>query len=127
MELTRAHKSGIYTDAKRGPETEKLILAQPFYNKILEKPIASYRGGKTKFSVTQFNKFAREIIQEDKKCLNLYPQTRCEIEFRLIKAAEAHAIHVWGDVTGYLVNYEYTCCGYTYAIKAVIAGVPHVS
>ena len=87
MELTRAYKFRIYPDAKRQKEIdERLILAQQFYNKILEKSIASYRNGKTKASMAQFNKFVREIIQEDKKYLKLYSQTRCEIEFRLMKA-----------------------------------------
>jgi len=36
--------------------------------------------------MTQFNRFVKEIIQEDKKYLKLYPQTRCEIEYRLLKA-----------------------------------------
>ncbi len=87
MELTRAYKFRIYPDAKRQKEIdERLILAQQFYNKILEKSIASYRNGKTKPTMAQFNKFAREIIQEDKRYLKLYSQTRCEIEFRLMKA-----------------------------------------
>ena len=87
MELTRAYKFRIYPDAKRQKEIdERLILAQQFYNKILEKSIASYRNGKTKASMAQFNKFVREIIQEDKRYLKLYSQTRCEIEFRLMKA-----------------------------------------
>ncbi len=87
MELTRTYKFRIYPDAKRQNEIdERLILAQQFYNKILEKSIASYRNGKTKASMAQFNKFVREIIQEDKKYLKLYSQTRCEIEFRLMKA-----------------------------------------
>ena len=87
MELTRAYKFRIYPDAKRQKEIdERLILAQQFYNKILEKSIASYRNGKTKPTMAQFNKFAREIIQEDKRYLKLYSQTRCEIEFRLLRA-----------------------------------------
>ncbi len=87
MELTRAYKFRIYPDATRQAEIdERLILAQQFYNKILEKSIASYRNGKTKASMAQFNKFVREIIQEDKRYLKLYSQTRCEIEFRLMKA-----------------------------------------
>ena len=87
MELTRAYKFRIYPDAKRQKEIdERLILAQQFYNKILEKSIASYRNGKTKPTMAQFNKFVGEIIQEDKRYLKLYSQTRCEIEFRLMKA-----------------------------------------
>jgi putative transposase len=87
MELTRAYKFRIYPDATRQEEIdERLILAQQFYNKILEKSIASYQNGKTKVSMAQFNRFVKEIIQEDKKYLKLYSQTRCEIEYRLLKA-----------------------------------------
>jgi putative transposase len=40
----------------------------------------------TKISIAQFNRFVKEMIRDDKKYLNLYSQTRCEIEFRLLKA-----------------------------------------
>ena len=87
MELTRAYKFRIYPDAIRQEEIdERLVLAQQFYNKILEKSITSYKNGNTKVSMAQFNRFAKEIIQEDKKYLKLYSQTRCEIEYRLLKA-----------------------------------------
>ena len=87
MEMTRAYKFRIYPDATRQAEIdERLVLAQQFYNKILENSIASYRNGKTKVSMAQFNRFVKEIIQEDKKYLKLYSQTRCEIEYRLMKA-----------------------------------------
>ena len=87
MELTRAYKFRIYPDATRQKEIdERLILAQQFYNKILEKSIESYKNGRTKVSMAQFNRFVKEIIQEDKKYLKLYSQTRCEIEYRLLKA-----------------------------------------
>ena len=87
MELIRAYKFKIYPDAKRQEEIdERLVLAQQFYNKILEKSIASYQNGKTKVSMAQFNKFVKEIIQENKKYLKLYSQTRCEIEYRLLKS-----------------------------------------
>ena len=87
MEVARAYKFRIYPDAARQAEIdERLVLAQQFYNKILEKSITSYKNGKTKASMAQFNRFAREIIQEDKKYLKLYSQTRCEIEYRLLKA-----------------------------------------
>ncbi|MGC8484004.1 MAG: hypothetical protein ACP5OE_10225, partial [Thermodesulfobium sp.] len=36
--------------------------------------------------MAQLNQFVKEIVQEDKKYLKLYSQTRCEIEYRLIKA-----------------------------------------
>ncbi len=87
MELTRAYKFRIYPDATRQAEIdERLILAQQFYNKILEKSIESYKNGKRKVSMVQFNRFVKEIIQEDKKYLKLYSQTRCEIEYKLFKA-----------------------------------------
>ena len=87
MESRKAYKFRIYPDAKRQSEIdERLILAQQFYNKILEKSIASYQNGKTKVSMAQFNRFVKEIIQEDNKYMKLYSQTRCEIEYRLLKA-----------------------------------------
>ena len=87
MELTRAYKFRIYPDATRQAEIdERLILAQQFYNKMLGKSIASYRNGKAKVSMAQFNRFVKEILKDDKKFLKLYSQTRCEIEFRLLKA-----------------------------------------
>jgi putative transposase len=87
MELTRAYKFRIYPDATRQEEIdERLVLAQQFYNKLLEKSIQSYKSGNHKTSMAQFNRFVKEIIQEDKKYLKLYSQTRCEIEYRLLKA-----------------------------------------
>ena len=87
MESKRAYKFRIYPDSKRQSEIDgRLILAQKFYNKILEKSIASYQNGKTKVSIAQFNQFVKEIIQKDSKYLKLYSQTRCEIEYRLLKA-----------------------------------------
>ena len=87
MELKRAYKFRIYPDTKRQAEiNERLILAQQLYNKILEKSIVSYKNGKTKVSMAQFNRIVKEIIQEDRKYLKLYSQTRCEIEYRLLKA-----------------------------------------
>ena len=87
MGLTRAYKFRIHPDATRqGEIDERLIIAQQFYNKILEKSIESYKNGKTKVSMAQFNRFVKEAIQDDKRYLKLYSQTRCEIEFRLLKA-----------------------------------------
>ncbi len=37
-------------------------------------------------SMAKLNRFAKEIISEDKEYLKLYSQTRCEIEYRLLKA-----------------------------------------
>ena len=87
MELIRAYKFRIYPDVTRQQEIdERLVLAQQFYNKILEKSIESYKNREAKVSMALFNRFVKEIIQEDKKYLKLYSQTRCEIEFRLLKA-----------------------------------------
>ena len=87
MELTKAYKFRIYPDTIRQEEIDKrLILAQRFYNRLLEKSIRSYKNDNHKVSMAQFNRFVKEIIQEDKKYLKLYSQTRCEIEFRLMKA-----------------------------------------
>ena len=87
MELTRAYKFRIYPDATRQEEIdERLVLAQQFYSTVLEKSIASYQNKKGKVSMAQFNRFVKEIISEDKKFLKLYSQTRCEIEYRLMKA-----------------------------------------
>ena len=87
MEVTRIYKFRIYPDVARQAEIdERLILAQQFYNKILEKSIESYKNGRTKVSMAQFNRFVKEIILEDNRYLKLYSQTRCEIEFRLLKA-----------------------------------------
>ena len=87
MEVTRAYKFRIYPDAKRQLEIdERLILAQQLYNRLLEKSIDAYKNGKTKVSMAQFNRFVKEIIQEDQRFMKLYSQTRCEIEYRLMKA-----------------------------------------
>ncbi len=83
----RAYKFRIYPDAARqGEIDERLTLAQQFYNKLLEKSIQSYKNGNHKVSMAQFNRFVKEVISEDKKFLKLYSQTRCEIEYRLMKA-----------------------------------------
>ena len=87
MNCTRAYKFRIYPDLVRREEIdERLILAQQFYNKLLEKAIQSYKNGNHKASMAQFNKFVKGIAAEDKKFLKLYSQTRCEIEYRLLKA-----------------------------------------
>lgn len=84
---TRAYRFRIYPDIKRQKEIdEKLLLAQQFYNKLLEKSISPHNQSKTKISMAQFNKFKQEIITENKDFLKLYSQTLCEIEYRLLKA-----------------------------------------
>jgi putative transposase len=56
MEVTRAYRFRIYPDAKRQSEIDyRLILAQQFYNKILEKSIAFYKDGKTKLTKNGVN------------------------------------------------------------------------
>jgi putative transposase len=83
VESTRAYKFRIYPDGKRRLEIDqRLILAQKFYNKILEKSIRSHEAGKAKVSMAQFNRFVRETLQEDKEFMLLYSQTRCEIEYK---------------------------------------------
>lgn len=53
MGLTRAYKFRIYPDAKRQEEIdERLILAQQFYNRVLEKLITSYQNGKANSNST---------------------------------------------------------------------------
>ena len=86
MGLTRAYKFRIYPDAKRQSETElQLTLSKEFYNLLLEKSIKSYKGGNKKLSMAALNKFAKEI-ENDKRFLQIYSQTRCEIKYRVMKA-----------------------------------------
>ncbi len=87
MEQARAYRFRIYPDVTRQEGIdERLILAQQFYNKLLEKSIQSYKDGNHKVSMAQFNRLVKETIVEDKEYLKLYSQTRCEIEYRLMKA-----------------------------------------
>ena len=87
MDSKRAFKFRVYPDSKRQSEIdERLVLAQKFYNGLLEKSIASYKDGKADVSMAQFNRFVKEIIALDDAYLKLYSQTRCEIEYRLRKA-----------------------------------------
>ncbi len=86
MELTRAYKFRIYPDAKRQKEIElQLTLSKEFYNLLLEKSIHSYKDGNKKLSMATLNRFAKEI-EKDKKFLQIYSQTRCEIKYRVLKA-----------------------------------------
>lgn len=87
MEQTRAYKFRIYPDATRQNEIdERLILAQRFYNKLLEKTIQTYKDGNSRISMAQLNAFRREVMEEDNSYSKLYSQTRCEVEYRLLKA-----------------------------------------
>ena len=82
MELTRAYKFRIYPDATRQEEIDgRLVLAQQFYNMLIEKAIGSYKSGKAKVSMARSNRFVKEIIQEGKKYPKLYSQTRCEMGY----------------------------------------------
>ena len=86
MELTRAYKFRIYPDTKRQSEVElQLTLSKEFYNLLLEKSIKSYKEGNKKLSMAHLNKFAKEI-EKDRKFLQIYSQTRCEIKYRVLKA-----------------------------------------
>ena len=86
MELTRAYKFRIYPDVKRQKEIElQLTLSKEFYNMLLEKSIKSYKEGNKKLSMAHLNKFAKEM-EKDRKFLQIYSQTRCEIKYRVLKA-----------------------------------------
>ena len=86
MELIRAYKFRIYPDTKRQSEIlSQLALSKEFYNLLLEKSIKSYKEGTKKLSMASLNKFAKEI-EKDKKFLQIYSQTRCEIKYRVMKA-----------------------------------------
>jgi putative transposase len=86
MELTRAYKFRIYPDTKRQSEIEsQLTLSKEFYNLLLEKSIKSYKDGNKKLSMAILNGFAKEI-EKEKKYLQIYSQTRCEIKYRILKA-----------------------------------------
>ena len=86
MEVRRAYRYRIYPDAKRQKETElQLTLSKEFYNLLLEKSIKAYKEGNKKLSMAHLNKFAKEI-EKDRKFLQIYSQTRCEIKYRVMKA-----------------------------------------
>ena len=86
MELTRAYKFRIYPDAKRQKEIDlQLTLSKEFYNLLLEKSIKVYKEVNKKISMLALNRFAKEI-ENDKKYLKIYSQTRCEIKYRVLKA-----------------------------------------
>ena len=86
MELTRAYKFRIYPDTKRQSEIDlQLTLSKEFYNLLLEKSIKSHKEENKKLSMATLNIFAKEI-EKDKKYLQIYSQTRCEIKYRMLKA-----------------------------------------
>jgi putative transposase len=88
MNSIRTYKFRLYPDFKRQSIIEmQLVLSKNFYNKLLEKAKARYEKDK-KFSVSlsAFNTIKKEVILENRDFLQLYSQTRCEIENRVIKA-----------------------------------------
>ena len=86
METMKAYKFRIYPDTKRQSEIEsQLTLSKEFYNLLLEKSIKSYKEGNKKLSMATLNRFAKEI-EKEKKYLQIYAQTRCEIKYRILRA-----------------------------------------
>ena len=86
MDSTRAYKFRLYPDSRRQSEIDlQLTLSKDFYNMLLEKSIKSYKGGNRKLSMAILNRFAKEI-EKDKRYLQIYSQTRCEIKCRILKA-----------------------------------------
>jgi putative transposase len=96
----RAYRFRIYPDSKRQSEIDlQLTLSKEFYNLLLEKSIKSYKDGNRKVSMAILNKFAKEI-EEDKKYLQIYSQTRCEIKYRILKAYQNFFRRVKGKKSG---------------------------
>ncbi len=84
METIRSYKFRIYPDIKKQSEINNmLVLAQRLYNKLLEKSIQSYKNGKGKTSISQFNESRKEVIAENKDFLKLYSQTGYKIEYMM--------------------------------------------
>ena len=72
-----AYKFRIYPDTKRQTKIDlQLTLSKEFYNLLLEKSIKVYKEVNKKISMLALNRFAKEI-EEDKKYLKIYSQTRC--------------------------------------------------
>ena len=87
MELTRAYRFRIYPDEKKQQLlNEEIWLSHIFYNKLLERTIKEYANDKSKISRKVFNGYMKDIMQEDKRFLKIYSQTRQDIRDRLIKA-----------------------------------------
>ena len=120
MELARAYKFRIYPDFTRQEEIdERLVLAQQFYNKLLEKSIQSYKSGNHKTSMAQFNRFVKEIIQEDKKYLKLLRKNQSfiylllpcgvRVDSELVGSCQFHAtyisIHIYTPYYGSLSSH----------------------
>ena len=104
MELVRAYKFRIYPDAKRQKEIDvQLTLSKEFYNLLLEKSIKAYKEGNKKISIIVLNRFAKEI-EEDKKYLKIYSQTRCEIKYRVLKAYKNFFRRIKENKSGKKIN-----------------------
>lgn len=88
MDSKKAYKYRIYPDNKRQQlMNEQMWLSHTFYNKLLERTIKEYiTDKKSKISRKVFNGYMKDIIQEDKRFLKIYSQTRQDIRDRLIKA-----------------------------------------
>jgi putative transposase len=88
MESKKAYRYRIYPDNKRQQLlNEQMWLSHTFYNKLLERTIKEYiNDKKSKISRKIFNGYMKDIIQEDKRFLKIYSQTRQDIRDRLIKA-----------------------------------------
>ena len=86
MNSTKAYKFRVYPDTKRKSEIDlQFILSKEFYNLLLEKSMKLYKDGNKKLSMAVLNGFAKEI-EKEKKYLQVYSQTRCEIKYRILKA-----------------------------------------
>ncbi len=88
MEQIISYRYRIYPDTKRKAAIDELIdLARQFYNRLLEMSIDAYKkDSRSSVSMALLNGFSRRIIEGDKRYLELYSQTRCEIEYRLLRA-----------------------------------------
>lgn len=88
MQSKKAYRFRIYPDGKRQQLlNEEIWLSHAFYNKLLERTIKEYvNDKKSKISRKIFNRYMKDIGQEDKRFLKIYSQTRQDIRDRLIKA-----------------------------------------
>ena len=88
MQFKKAYRYRVYPDEKRQQLLkEELWLSHTFYNKLLERTIKEYMNDKkSKINRKIFNRYMKDITQEDKRFLKIYSQTRQDIRDRLIKA-----------------------------------------
>ena len=98
MVSARYQKSGICSDAiGHAAPNERLILARRFYNKILGKSTAFLSERKHISPDGSVQQFTSETIQDDKKYLKPYRQTRCKIEYRLLKTHQNFFRITWEE------------------------------